>query len=182
MPSVITHAIVGLACGKAFAAQKMPRMFWRLTIICAIIPDIDVIAFRFGIPYSSMWGHRGFTHSLFFAVVAGLIAASIYCRNQGFFSRRWWSYLVFFSLVTSLDGILDAFTDGGLGVAFFAPFSSERFFFPWRPIHVSPISVKYFFTQYGLAALKSEILWVWLPAGIIVLTAWAIRKHIQKSG
>jgi inner membrane protein len=59
-------------------------------------------------------------------------------------------------------GLLDAMTDGGLGVAFFAPFHNERFFFPWTPIRVSPIGAG-FFSARGLTTLKSELLWVWLP-------------------
>ena len=27
--------------------------------MCAVLPDADVLAFRFGIPYESVWGHRG---------------------------------------------------------------------------------------------------------------------------
>ena len=36
-------------------------------------------------------------------------------------------------------GVLDALTDGGPGVAFLAPFDDTRYFFPWRPIRVSPL-------------------------------------------
>ena len=39
-----------------------------LAAICSIIPDVDVIAFKFDIPYESQWGHRGFTHSLVLAL------------------------------------------------------------------------------------------------------------------
>ena len=40
-----------------------------------MIPDIDVIGFRFGIHYGDFWGHRGFTHSLVFAaLLAGAVA------------------------------------------------------------------------------------------------------------
>ena len=42
--------------------------------ILAVIPDLDVIGMRYGIPYGDMFGHRGFTHSLFFAVVLAWIA------------------------------------------------------------------------------------------------------------
>jgi inner membrane protein len=35
--------------------------------VCAALPDIDVIGFRFGIDYGALLGHRGFTHSLAFA-------------------------------------------------------------------------------------------------------------------
>jgi hypothetical protein len=49
-------------------------------------------------------------------------------------------------------------TDGGLGVAFFAPFHNERYFFPWRPIAVSPIGMG-FFSERGLEVIISELHW-----------------------
>jgi inner membrane protein len=49
-------------------------------------------------------------------------------------------------LATASHGVLDAMTDGGLGVAFFSPFDNRRYFLPWRPIVVSPISIARFFS------------------------------------
>jgi inner membrane protein len=46
--------------------------------------------------------------------------------------------------VKASHGILDAMTDGGLGVAFFSPFDDTRCFFPFRPIKVSPIGLSFF--------------------------------------
>jgi len=40
-----------------------------------MLPDIDVIGFSFGIQYGDMFGHRGLTHSLCFALLAGGLAA-----------------------------------------------------------------------------------------------------------
>src|ERR1019366_3863980 len=42
--------------------------------------------------------------------------------------------------------LLDALTDGGSGVMLLFPFSEDRLFFPWRPIHVSPLGVLRFFS------------------------------------
>jgi len=53
---------------------------------------------------------------------------------------RGWLWLYFF-LATASRGILDAMTNVGLGVAFFSPFNDIRYFFPWYPILVSPISL-----------------------------------------
>src|SRR5579872_845956 len=65
------------------------------------------------------------------------------------FSRRpqgWTRFLLFsyFFVVTASHGVLDAMTDGGLGIAFFAPFDNTRYFFPFRPIKVSPIGFSFF--------------------------------------
>jgi inner membrane protein len=89
-----------------------------------------------------------------------------------------WSY---FFLATASHGLLDAMTDGGLGVAFFSPFNNARYFLPWRPIRVSPIGVSRFFTDRGLEVLKSELFWIWLPAALLVASAWLIRLRSARS-
>jgi len=67
-------------------------------------------------------------------------------------------------------------TDGGLGVAFFSPLDNHRYFLPWRPIHVSPIGIERFFTDRGIAVLQSELLWIWLPAALLAVSAWIIHR------
>lgn len=176
MPSVITHSIVGIAIGKACTDRKMPRLFWDLTIVCALLPDLDVICFAFGIPYGHFIGHRGFTHSLFFALLVSMAVVLIFYRREG----RWWFYLIYFFIVTAMNGVLDAFTNGGHGVALLAPFDNTRFFFPWRPIVVSPIGIRGIISLWGLRALASEILWVWLPAITIVIFSKVVRKLLKK--
>jgi len=88
---------------------------------------------------------------------------------------------VYFFLATASHGFLDAMTDGGLGVAFFSPFDNHRFFLPWTPIRVSPIGVGRFFTDRGLAVLQSELLWICVPAALLALTAWLIRRRVAPS-
>ena len=88
-----------------------------------------------------MLGHRGFTHSILFVLLLGVAVASIEFRKEKirFGSHAWLGVAAFFMAVTMTHGLLDAMTDGGLGVGFFIPFSAERYFFPWTPIQVSPI-------------------------------------------
>ncbi|MBV9122572.1 MAG: metal-dependent hydrolase [Planctomycetes bacterium] len=172
MPTVMTHAVVGLGLGKVFTARKLPWPFWILTAVLPMVPDLDVLAFGVGIPYQSPFGHRGFTHSLCFALVLSLTAAVLFSRR----CRMPWTALAgFFFLITAAHGILDALTDGGRGVALFWPFDSTRYFFPWRPIKVSPIGLK-FFREAGWKTLASEFLWVWLPTGVLVGAVLLVRR------
>ena len=67
-------------------------------------------------------------------------------------------------------------TNGGLGVAFFSPFDNTRYFFPWRPILVSPISLTRFFSERGVAVMQSELIWIWIPAGLLALLTLALRR------
>ena len=143
-------------------------------ILCSMIPDVDVIGFRFGIHYGDFWGHRGFTHSILFAaLLATAVLLLFFRRTASHLSRvSIWSYLF---QATVLHGVLDAMTDGGLGVAFFSPFDTTRYFLAWRPIHVSPIGIGRFFSARGLAVLQSEVIWVWIPVFALAALGWALR-------
>jgi len=180
MASAFSHAVAALCIGSCFYRRQIPKRVWVAGVVCSVLPDIDVIGFRFGVHYGDFWGHRGFTHSLFFAaLLAGLAAAALVRRIEPEISR-----IVLFAylfLATAGHGILDAMTNGGLGVAFFSPFDNRRYFLPWRPIRVSPIAVTRFFTPRGLAILQSEFLWIWLPgmlfAAIVLICRRAARDR-----
>jgi inner membrane protein len=139
-----------------------------------MLPDIDVIAFSFGIPYEAMFGHRGFTHSFFFAALVGAAATWRLWHRPGSDSHRL-ALFFWFTAVTASHGLLDALTNGGRGIAFFAPFSDHRYFLPWRPIQVSPIGVG-FFSPRGLRVLASEAGWIWVPSAIIAVSARLFRN------
>ncbi|MDM7923947.1 MAG: metal-dependent hydrolase, partial [Pyrinomonadaceae bacterium] len=147
-------------------------------VAASIIPDLDVIAFRLGVAYSSDYGHRGFTHSLAFAVVLGVIAALIAPALR---SKRLTSFL-FVTISAASHGLIDMLTSGGLGVALLWPYASDRMFFPmsWRVIAVSPLNLWEFLGMRGWRVIGSELLWVWLPAAItflVIAAATAGRKY-----
>ena len=144
----------------------MPPRFWMAAAVGAALPDVDVLAFTAGIPYSHPFGHRGFTHSFAFAALAAAAIVALMFRDGEWRRMRIALWLFFFAAVAS-HGLLDAMTSGGLGIAFFAPFSSTRYFFAWRPILVSPIGVQRFFSSRGVAVMLSEIRWVWVPSAVI---------------
>jgi inner membrane protein len=183
MASVITHSMVGLAAGMAVPGLPKSKRFWALCALCPSIPDADTIGFRFGIHYEDMLGHRGFSHSLLFAAALGLIAASTEFRKVAPLGTRLWTRLaLFFAAITATHGLLDALTDGGLGVGFFIPFSRERYFFPWTPIQVSPIGVASFFSRRGLAVLESELVYVWAPVLTLTAIVIATRRYSRRAG
>ena len=175
MPTIFSHAVAALALGKASAGEKMPTRFWVLSALCAVLPDADVIGFSYGLR-GSMFGHRGFSHSLLFALLLAFLIVSLAFRQTPAFSKSWWRLVLYFFIVTASHGLLDALTDGGSGVAFFAPFDATRYFFPWRPIEVSPISLDRFFSQRGLEVMKSEVVWIWIPASLLVAIVWLYRR------
>jgi inner membrane protein len=180
MPSLISHAIASLGIGPMFGQSALRTRTLMLGIGCAVLPDADVLGFHLGVRYGDFWGHRGFTHSLLFAAIQATLVVLIAFRRIASSERNLvWLY---FFLATASHGLLDAMTNGGLGVAFFSPFDTTRYFFSWRPILVSPIGVTPFFSPRGLAILRSEIAWVWLPAALLASLAFLLRRvHTKQS-
>jgi inner membrane protein len=172
MPTIFSHAIFATAIAHSVQSTISPKRFWLLTWFCAILPDFDILAFVLGIKYESLFGHRGVTHSIAFAIVTGFMVAWIFFPKS---SVSRWKLALYFAAVTASHPVLDMLTDGGLGVALLAPFSNARFFFWWRPIEVSPIGVR-FFSGRGLAVIASEALWIWLPSILIVAVSRLVRR------
>ncbi len=176
MPSLFSHAISSVAIGKIMGRIEGLRLY-LLGIFCAVIPDLDVLAFKFGIPYGSLFGHRGISHSFFFAFVLAALLVLIFYRN----SKIKLLVFLFLFLCTASHGILDAMTSGGKGIAFFAPFDSERHFLPWRKIKVSPIGIEAFFSEWGWQVMKSEFKWIWLPSLLIISVFGLGQKFVKNS-
>jgi len=176
MPTIFAHGLFAGALASVSSPNKVLRKTLVLAVLCAILPDADVVAFNFGIPYEHMLGHRGFTHSLFFALLMGFIITGLFYPDLKRYGRNWWLMVLLFFICTASHGLLDAMTTGGLGVAFFAPFDAERYFLSFRPIQVSPIGIKDFFTAWGWTVIKSEVIWLGIPSLLI----WGIGRIVHK--
>ena len=160
-----------------FSAGKESLKFWILSIACSVLPDADVIGYRWlYIPSYHFFGHRGFFHSPFFAALLGILVVCTFYRKEAIFSVQWWKYVLYFFLLTASHGLLDALTNGGNGIALLSPFSNNRYFFPWTPIEVSPFSISALISQRGLAVLMSELIWIWIPCFLIVIS-FKIKRH-----
>ncbi len=157
--------------GIALGRRQVPYFAVIAGVIFSMLPDADVITFRFGIPYAHVLGHRGASHSIMFAVLLASAAAAFPA-----FSGMRLRIFGFLFISTLSHGVLDAMTTGGLGVGFLIPFSPDRYFLPLRPIRVSPLSVGGFFTQRGMQILASELVTVWLPCVALAIIGWSIRR------
>jgi len=141
-----------------------------LGIAFAMLPDADVVGFGFGIEYGDIWGHRGASHSVFFATIAALLATALLRPD------RYLIAALFLFVSMASHGLLDMFTNGGLGAALFWPFDETRYFATATPIAVSPIGISNFFTARSLVVLKSEFVWIWLPLILFTGAIWISRR------
>lgn len=180
MPSVLAHAAPAIALAPAFWTPTTPSRLWWVGVLATMAPDLDVLAFRLGFPYEHPLGHRGLWHSVpFAAALAGMLTFSLFPQRKPGFSRL--RAFLFLFLATASHGILDAFTNGGLGVALLSPFDDTRYFAPFRPIEVSPLSLRAFFTARGLSIVASELRWVWLPFLSLGIVLLAYRGWMSRS-
>jgi inner membrane protein len=175
MPTIFTHAVVPLALGLALGQKKISPRLIAAGMFVAIVPDFDTVAFKLGIAYADQFGHRGASHSLLFALAIGLCGAVI----APWLRTTRWRALLWLTFCTASHPLLDALTNGGLGVALLWPWSHERLFAPWRPIAVSPIGAG-FFSLRGLSVLWSELLWVCAPLGLLTLPIAGLRKYRER--
>lgn len=159
----IGHVAVGMVAARREGGGIRRMVLWSML---SLLPDADVIAFRLRIPYGAPFGHRGASHSLVAALVVACLIAALTPR-----ARRVSVGLLAFAVVAS-HGLLDTLTDGGRGVALLWPFSTERFFAPFRPIPVAPIGAR-LLSPRGLYVMMVETV-IFSP--LIVFALWPKRK------
>lgn len=171
MPTIVSHAAVPLAIGLGLGDKRIPRSLLAAGVASSMLPDADVILFRFGATYDSVWSHRGFSHSLGLALFLGMFAALAL--------RRWSPAMTAFLFVaasTASHGLLDMMTNGGHGVAILWPLTDQRYLFDWRPIRVAPLALSRFPAR-AAAIVKTEFLWIWVPASLVGLGLVAWRRQ-----
>ncbi len=175
MPTILTHAAVPLAAAIGLGRRAIPTRLMLAGIVASMLPDADVLAFRFGIAYADTFGHRGASHSLAFALMLALMAAAMAPLLQ---TRRLTAAL-FVGLSALSHPLLDMFTNGTHGVALWWPLSSQRLEWPWHPVIASPLSLQRLFSPRGLELMLSELRWIWGPACIAALALWTVRRALQ---
>ena len=139
----------------------------------AMLPDADVVPVSLGLPDVGLFGHRGLTHSLLFAVAVALVAA-LFARRAGL---RPLYFGFFVLLVVGSHGPLDALTHHSRGVPMLWPFYSEPIASPWRPIPVAPTGLE-FVTARGLCVALVEAMY-FLP--LLLAACWP-RRGRWKAG
>lgn len=143
----IGHLMFGWSLSQASLSQRKKRA-WLVFPALAMLPDADVVAFAFGIPYASEFGHRGASHALATGAVVGASVGYAFMRNK--------LGALLGALAMVSHGLFDTLTTGGEGIALLWPLTNERFFAPWRPIPVAPIGLG-FLSARGLYCVVVEL-------------------------
>lgn len=197
MCTVFAHALVGwtaaalagpwvfrLPATSATPAMWTAPMSRRLLVLaacCAALPDLDTGLRAYGVDPDGMWGHRGIMHSFLFAAIVGCVVVWLGFKSIAPLPCwRAWGIAALVACATASHGVLDLFTDGGSGIALFAPFSAGRFFAPWNPLPVPMMGLKNLFTAYMGEVLIAEAIWIAIPCGLLLASSALLRRRPVK--
>jgi inner membrane protein len=162
VPTPISHAAVGLAIGAWTRQGVATRRVCIAAAACAALPDIDTLAWPLHIASTSPLAHRALTHSLAFALVVAAIATRVFFRGHPRIALT-------LSLALLSHSCLDALTTYSLGIEFFAPFSWQRFRFPWTPLGDPNGDLVRQLVQDAIAVL--------LPALVLAVLGLTVRRR-----
>jgi inner membrane protein len=120
----ITQITLGAAVGEATLGKKVGNKAVLWGAIAGTIPDLDVLASPFMDTVSGIAFHRGFTHSITFAVLFAPLLAFLLTKLYRRKDAGWWDWSKLVFWVVATHPLLDNFTS--YGTQFFWPFSDYR--------------------------------------------------------
>jgi inner membrane protein len=121
----ITHASLGICAGEVLLGKKLGKKALLWGAIVQNLPDIDTGAAFFVSPDKDLLIHRGITHSLFFAVIVGILLALLAKRMDKKVFLPFGMLAFFFIFQLILHDLLDTCNSYGTGLL--EPFSYHRF-------------------------------------------------------
>lgn len=174
----LTQIVLGAAVGEAVAGKTIGHKAALWGGILGTIPDLDVFVRSMYHPVEGALLHRGFSHSLIFAILVtpffGWLLHRLYRRRYNF---KLWMLFVFWTTVT--HPILDMFTNYG-----------TQFLWPmqWRISFNSVFVIDPLYTIPFLVALvvalfyKKENIWRlrWIWSGLIYSSLYLLWGVIVK--
>jgi inner membrane protein len=174
----LTQIVLGAAVGEAVAGRKIGAKAALLGAIGGTIPDLDVFLRFFYDPLDAALVHRGFSHSLLFALLAGPALAYLSLKlNKQSHPFKMWFLLWFLSIVT--HPMLDIFTN--YGTQFFWPFSWRLTFntvFVVDPLYTVPFMILLIGALFMKRESKRRKIWNW--TGIIYSSLYLVWGVVVK--
>lgn len=138
----LTQIILGAAVAEAVAGKKMGNRAAMWGAIAGTIPDLDVFFRAMSHPVDGALIHRGFSHSIAFALLISPLLAWLVNRlyKKADYGFKIWFYLFFLAVIT--HPMLDIFTN--YGTQFFWPFELRLTFnsvFVIDPLYTLPFGI-----------------------------------------
>lgn len=157
----------------ALAVALGPRAVgWRLILagaVCGVVPDLDFLSVTLHLDrYSGTYGHRGFTHSLGFAWLLGLLGALWPVRGAHGWRQRV-GRGVFLAVCTASHPLLDSLFDVGICSAWYWPLDGQRHCFDWRPVPMQGVAL------FGQERFLMELQWIGVPLLLLANAGMLLR-------
>lgn len=141
----LTHTVLGACVGHALAGKKIGKKAMLWGALANNVPDIDVITSLWMSQADGLLAHRGFTHSILFALIASPLLAYVFQRiyKNGPMTFKDWLWI--FGTGNFIHIGIDALTTYGTG--WFEPFSHLRVafnvLFVADPFYTLPILIAF---------------------------------------
>ncbi len=123
----LTHIAIGACIGDLFLGKKLGKRAMLYGAIAASLPDIDFIASFWLNTTDDLLAHRGFTHSILFAVIATVLLSLIFRKPHSSLGIPFKTWVLFLGTEILLHIFLDAFN--AYGVGWLEPFNHTRISF-----------------------------------------------------
>lgn len=106
----LTQIVLGAAVGEVVLGKKIGNRAMLWGAVGGTLPDLDIIAYAFTDEMTALAFHRGISHSLFFAVVAPVVLASMTrgLYSTGIYRQRWYRglFIAFWVILLFLLGLV----------------------------------------------------------------------------
>ena len=176
----ITHTVLGACVGEALGGKKLGKKAMLIGAIANNIPDIDVVCSFWMKQPDSLLAHRGFTHSILFALLITLAASRVlknkFINDQ--FSQQEWRLLIGINLFLHI--IIDSLTVYGTG--WFEPFSHFRVAFNMLFIADPFYTISLLVSSIALLILKKNSFRRkrWVRFGLIISSVYLLYALVHK--
>ena len=128
----ITQLTLGAAIGEATLGRSVGRKAAAWGAALGTLPDLDVLSSPFVDDYTQLVLHRGFSHSVFFALAGGAAIAYGLAKLHAKFGVSFGRWFLFTFLALFTHALLDGFTV--YGTQLLNPVSN--FPFAWNSIFI----------------------------------------------
>ncbi|MBT8245091.1 MAG: metal-dependent hydrolase [Winogradskyella sp.] len=182
----LTQIVLGAACGEAVLGKKIGNKALLFGAIGGTIPDLDVFvgALFYGNEIQAMAFHRGFMHSILFAIlgaiVFGWLVFKLYDKGKRWHTTNLKDWVLLFFLALFTHPILDCFTP--YGTQLFSPFSDYRVAFNTiavvDPLYTLPFLISLIVLMFFKRTKPKRQLW--LKLGVVISSVYLVLTVFNK--
>jgi inner membrane protein len=176
----VTHTVLGACVGELVAGKKLGKQAMLWGALANNLPDIDVFTSLWMGQADSLLAHRGFTHSILFALIFPLLLAYLFSKWHTNKKMHFKDWVIMFGSGIFIHIIIDALTCYGTG--WFEPFSHYRVafnvLFVADPFYTIFLLIAFFVILFQSTKNKSRKTWsTW---AVVISTMYIIVASINK--